>query len=317
MNVLVSIIIPTYNRAHLLGETLDSVLAQTYWNWDCIVVDDGSCDHTQELMEFYCNKDSRFQFYHRPKNRQKGANACRNFGFKMSKGEYIQWFDSDDLMVPEFLKKKVKALEENEADFVISKSANFRDPDPENIIGKNEQYYRFEQYEITNFNYISHKIKWLTYDFLGKRAFIEGTLFNEKLASGQEHNFFCKLTTKFSKNFIIDEYLTRRRVHETSIRNTLNNNPLQKQKENKLLQLETWKEISCLVPHSDAEKYLLLKIINLNNRSFPSFNILSQMCCQMIKQKRSKLLFNYLMYKLLLFFTGRGHILRKNLLNSI
>lgn len=98
MQPLVSIIIPTYNRAHLIGETLDSVLAQTYKNWECIVVDDGSKDATDELLEFYCKIDSRIKYYHRPTSRLKGANTCRNYGFELSKGKYIQWLDSDDLL---------------------------------------------------------------------------------------------------------------------------------------------------------------------------------------------------------------------------
>lgn len=103
---LVSIIIPTYNRAHLIGETLDSVLAQTYQNWECIVVDDGSTDGTDEVMAAYMAKDTRFQYHHRPKDRLPGGNAARNYGFEVSKGEYIQWFDSDDLMLPEFINEK-------------------------------------------------------------------------------------------------------------------------------------------------------------------------------------------------------------------
>ena len=95
---LVSIIIPTYNRAHLIGETLDSVLAQTYTNWECIVVDDGSTDETDKLLAAYCEKDVRFQYFHRPNNRPKGANACRNYGFELSKGGYINWLDSDDML---------------------------------------------------------------------------------------------------------------------------------------------------------------------------------------------------------------------------
>ena len=56
MRPFVTIIIPTYNRHQLIGETLDSIMAQTYGNWECIVVDDGSSDYTAELMEFYTNK---------------------------------------------------------------------------------------------------------------------------------------------------------------------------------------------------------------------------------------------------------------------
>ena len=63
---LISIIIPTYNRAHLIGETLDSILVQTYPNWECIVVDDGSTDTTADVMREYIKKDNRFQYHQRP-----------------------------------------------------------------------------------------------------------------------------------------------------------------------------------------------------------------------------------------------------------
>lgn len=246
MKSLISIIIPTYNRAHLLGETLDSILAQTYQHWECIVVDDKSIDASGELMGFYCERDSRIKYYHRPGERRKGANACRNYGFELSKGEYIQWFDSDDLMVPEFLNVKIKTIESNEVDFVISKSANFRDPDSKDIISRNEMYYRFQDFEITNFNYVAQKINWLTYDFLGKREVIEKVRFNEKLPSGQEYNFFCKLTSFTVKTRIIDNYLTLRRKHPDSTQARLQKNKDLRGKEQLLLQFETWKELILL-----------------------------------------------------------------------
>ncbi|QRM87796.1 glycosyltransferase [Lacinutrix sp. WUR7] len=95
---LISIIIPTYNRAHIIGETLDAIIAQTYSRWECIVVDDGSTDNTDEVLERYIKKDSRFQYYTRPKDRKKGPCSCRNFGFEKSKGDYVNFFDSDDLL---------------------------------------------------------------------------------------------------------------------------------------------------------------------------------------------------------------------------
>ena len=85
----VSIIIPTYNRCHLIGQTLDSIISQSYKNWECIVVDDGSTDYTDELIEFYCRKDFRIRYFRRPKNRLKGANACRNYGWSKSSGRVI------------------------------------------------------------------------------------------------------------------------------------------------------------------------------------------------------------------------------------
>ena len=123
---LISIIIPTYNRAQLIKETLDSILGQTYANWECIIVDDGSTDTTLVTLENYCNKDSRFQFYSRPKNRVKGANACRNYGYSKSKGEFIQWFDSDDIMHTNHLEEKMKVFEQNpNLDFVVCNYKTF------------------------------------------------------------------------------------------------------------------------------------------------------------------------------------------------
>lgn len=63
MNELISIIIPTYNRSHLIRETLDSILAQTHKNWECIVVDDGSTDETEDVLNEYVKKDNRFQYH--------------------------------------------------------------------------------------------------------------------------------------------------------------------------------------------------------------------------------------------------------------
>ncbi len=105
---LVSIIIPTFNRAHLISETLDSVLAQTYANWECIVVDDGSTDNTNELLKEYCKRDARFQYFIRPNNRMKGPSSCRNYGFNRVKGDWIHFLDSDDTYMPNVLEHIVK-----------------------------------------------------------------------------------------------------------------------------------------------------------------------------------------------------------------
>ena len=110
---LVSIIIPTFNRANLIGETLDSVIGQTYTNWECIVIDDGSTDGTDKLLNIYLQKDTRIQYLQRPSERPKGANSCRNYGFEFSRGEYVNWFDSDDIMHPEKLEIQINQLQNN------------------------------------------------------------------------------------------------------------------------------------------------------------------------------------------------------------
>lgn len=112
-HTLVSIIIPTFNRSHLLGETLNSVLAQTYINWECIVVDDGSNDNTEELVQSYSKKDQRIKYYHRPQEKPKGASSCRNYGLEKSEGAFIQFLDSDDIISREKLSSQLKLLEKN------------------------------------------------------------------------------------------------------------------------------------------------------------------------------------------------------------
>lgn len=136
MNKLISIIIPTYNRAYLIGETLDSIIAQTYTNWECIIIDDGSTDETQIVINQYLNKDQRFQYFHRPQNRVKGPNSCRNYGFEKSKGEYIYWFDSDDLLIDNSIETRIINFDE-ETDVVISK-ADFFDSETGVILSTNK-----------------------------------------------------------------------------------------------------------------------------------------------------------------------------------
>lgn len=215
-NPLISVIIPTFNRAHLIGETLDSISAQTYENWECIIVDDGSTDNTEEIIEEYVHKDSRFQIHHRTIDRLKGANACRNIGLDKSNGDYIVFFDSDDLMTPNHLEVKIKNIISSNLDYIITRTAFFN-KDNTQI----SNYYKFDQFEITPYNYVTQKINWLTYDIFLKSHLAKKISFNENLQSGQEYNYFCKLTYQSTNARFINEIVTLRRHHDTSIRSQL------------------------------------------------------------------------------------------------
>lgn len=215
---LVSIIIPTYNRAHLIGETLDSIIAQTDTNWECIVVDDGSTDHTDELLKKYCKRDNRFQYYHRPINRPKGANACRNYGLEKAKGDYIIFFDSDDLMLTEHIEIKISNIVLYQRDYIITKT-KYLNYSEGNLLLENN--YNFDSNKITAYNYISQKINWLTLDVCINSRIAKSIKFNEQLQSGQEYNYFSKLTLISKEAQFIDETVSLRRFHENSIRGNL------------------------------------------------------------------------------------------------
>jgi glycosyltransferase involved in cell wall biosynthesis len=113
--MLITIIIPTKNRCSLLQETLDSVLAQTYSDWEVIVVDDGSEDGTIEILESLT--DERIRFIKRD-SMPSGAPACRNIGAENAQGEHLIFLDSDDLLLPHALERRAQLMESNlELDF--------------------------------------------------------------------------------------------------------------------------------------------------------------------------------------------------------
>lgn len=116
---LISLIIPCYNAQDFVFKTLESVFLQTYTNWECIIVDDGSKDNSKDSIKKWTEKDSRF-IYHYQKNG--GISNARNTGFKLSKGEFIYFLDSDDLISEDAL-ESLKNLFTNDIDIVFGKTA--------------------------------------------------------------------------------------------------------------------------------------------------------------------------------------------------
>lgn len=106
---LVSIIMPSYNTASFIEETIQSVLNQTYTNWELIIVDDCSTDNTDEVLENI--KDSRIRYFKNDKN--SGAAVSRNKALREAKGQWIAYLDSDDLWMPEKLEKQIHFMETN------------------------------------------------------------------------------------------------------------------------------------------------------------------------------------------------------------
>ena len=112
---LVSIITPTWNCARFICETIRSVQAQTYQNWEMIISDDCSTDNTREVIEPYLKEDSRIRYICNPKN--SGAAITRNNALKVAQGKWIAFLDSDDLWLPEKLEKQVAFMVENNYHF--------------------------------------------------------------------------------------------------------------------------------------------------------------------------------------------------------
>ena len=102
---MVSIIIPCYNKAAYLAKTLQSVLNQTYPNWECILVDDGSTDATSVVAKAYFEKDTRFHYFLK---KNEGVSTARNFGIEKAKGDFVVFLDADDILADFSLLKRVE-----------------------------------------------------------------------------------------------------------------------------------------------------------------------------------------------------------------
>jgi len=215
MNKKVSIIIPNYNRAHLISYTLNSILDQDYTNWECIIVDDSSTDNSLEIIDSYLKRDTRFRLYNRPYDMPKGANSARNYGLKMSTGFYIQWFDSDDIMTKNHLSALVSEIINSDADFAVGISENFSEAN-----NFNKKLYDFERdsSKINVNNYARLQIEWITDDFLCKREILKGLKFNESFKTdGDEYNFFTQLLFINSNGVFVNDVLTLRRIHKDTL----------------------------------------------------------------------------------------------------
>lgn len=114
MNDLVSIIMPSYNTAGYISETIESVIKQTYANWELIIVDDCSADNTDEVVKPYLT-DERIKYLKNEKN--SGAAVSRNYALREAKGKWIAFLDSDDLWLPEKLEKQIAFMEKNGCNF--------------------------------------------------------------------------------------------------------------------------------------------------------------------------------------------------------
>ncbi len=200
---LISIIIPVFNRETIVKATLDSILNQTYQNWECLLVDDGSTDHTEQTILNYSKKDNRIQFYKRPEHLIKGANSCRNYGFTIASGEYVNWFDSDDIMTPVFLDEKVKVFTEK-IDAVIHRN-NYADYEL--------KHFRDSKFEYDNgnnlfYNYAMEHIEIQTCGFMWRRIYLEGKpLFDERIMRYQDNEFHIRMLALKPELKILDKVL--------------------------------------------------------------------------------------------------------------
>lgn len=128
---LVSIIIPSYNYGLFISQTLDCLLSQSYQNWEAIIVDDGSTDETQQVVNVYLEKDPRFIYIHQS---NQGPSVARNTGLKNAKGIYLAFLDADDLLSKDKITRQVGYMEQHpDCDISYTSYYHFKDEEPNEL----------------------------------------------------------------------------------------------------------------------------------------------------------------------------------------
>ena len=211
---LISVVIPAYNAEQFLDETLESVLSQTYENWECIIVNDGSTDNTESIAKKWCEKDARFRYFYKENS---GASDTRNLGIKKARGEYIAFLDADDLYMPNFLEICLENLVEKDVDLVAPKMLEFWDVQNEVIEDEDKKDYLYSGKEGIALFLHSNRI---TMALLCKKSVMDevgGFTWHKKA-----EDLHCWLKVLFAgyKIYRIDETLLLYRLVENSMSST-------------------------------------------------------------------------------------------------
>lgn len=256
---LVSIIIPAFNSAATIGKTLESAVGQHWPNLEVIVVDDGSTDQTIEVVQRFGSKNSIKVF----SQKKQGACKARNFGFQQSKGDFIQYLDSDDFLSPDKISSQLQLIADDEGDVVLS-SRLVRFFDDEKLPGPPSELMFLEK----NWN---DPVEWLIHEWGGKgmgqtsvwltpRGLIEvAGPWDERLSINQDGEFFSRVllnakSIRFSERGLV--------YYRSGNRQSVSQSLSEKKVSDLLLSYKLYernvlqKENSSRVKHALASKYM-------------------------------------------------------------
>lgn len=207
MSPLVSIITPNYNCARFIAQTIESVLAQTYTNWEMLIVDDCSTDGSYEIAQGYAEKDSRIKVFRNEKN--SGAAVSRNRAIEASSGEYVAFLDSDDLWLPEKLERQLKFMQENNCDFSFTEYEHI-DEDSRSLLK------------------VARVIRHLSYTKMMMHCWpgcltvmynqnVTGKVYAEDIKKNNDHALFLRVLKKCNNAMGMKEVLAQYRIRKGSI----------------------------------------------------------------------------------------------------
>ena len=283
----ISIIIPNYNRVQYLKQTLDSVVAQTYHNWEALVVDDGSTDGSKSLVENYIKSDPRIKWIERQEP-LKGASVCRNLGIKKALGDYVIFLDSDDMLAPQCLEQRLGIMQDYPAlDFAVFKMQFFKETP-----GDDQRIWNRENETSPLDRFLKLDAVWQTSGPIWKREAlkrIEG--FNPNLKCWQDIDIhlkalFAKLTFKICYDFPVDCYY--RKDATDSISQSTTNSP---EKLKSKIELYGWVQKKAQENNMDASQMAVnILLSTLNGRQYQIFTFFYKKVKHVLPKKTKNIL---------------------------
>jgi len=202
---------PTRDRGELIGDSIKSIIDQTFTDWELIIVDDHSSsdDNTEEVVKSFTDK--RIKYFKLTDENGKGISAARNFGNAVATGDYIAVMDSDDVSNPERFEHSLVSLEEAGADFVYGE-LQYWDPETGEIKTRDDcTSIPFDADLLLKYCYIPHVT------CVYKRSIALDFPYNSFFRRGEDYDFFLRLAKTKHKFYFIDECLTKYRRHGDSV----------------------------------------------------------------------------------------------------
>lgn len=211
---LVSVITPCYNYAHFLPEAIESILQQKHSHLECIIVNDGSSDNTEEIAAKYCKLDARVKYV---KQENQGLPSARNTGISMAKGKYILPLDADDKISPDYASKAVEVLESNPNMGIVYCETLF--------FGSTTRKFNLKPYSLSEIlisNLIPHA------GFFRKEDWAAGGGYNTNMKLGwEDYDFWLSIIELGREVYKIPEVLYYYRQGHTSMRDVTNKHQAQ------------------------------------------------------------------------------------------
>ena len=227
-NELISIIVPIYNTEKYLRQCLDSIINQTYTNFEVLLVNDGSTDSSGMICQEYVENDSRFRYFEKDNG---GVASARNLGLERSGGAYITFIDSDDWVEPNYLDVLYTALKENDTDVAISTYKRFAQDGVfyfRIYSRKDDEFLNIGTRSRDSFLEILPRLGELDHSFysisskLIKREIIGNLLFDEQISYAEDLNFFFHLYLGVESVVYVRDYTYIYRTHDASTSQNIN-----------------------------------------------------------------------------------------------